>query len=240
MIKVTLCALACLATVSLNAAVLYAPTPIGSSARFSDYGSTDETGFRALDNFTLASGGRVERVSWSGFWLDQIQPAPAPAPDVDTWEIAFYADNAGAPGAQLWLESIAPVDVSSTFLGTGVFSVNGLYNVSFYNYSVDLPSFFNAAAGTQYWVSILAGADTFRPSFALRGATGGDDSSWQQVLGAGMSVVSGNAVARDRAIVLEGTVPEPGTWLITAAGLLALPAIRRARLRGKGPSEPRA
>ena len=88
--------------VDLGAAVLYAPTPIGSSPRTSDYGDVSQSGFRTFDNFSVNSNGYVETVSWRGFSLGNAeQPAAAPAPDANSWEIAFYGDNAGIPGTQL-------------------------------------------------------------------------------------------------------------------------------------------
>jgi hypothetical protein len=213
-----------------HAAVLYGPTQIGSSARVSDFGSGDQTGFRSFDNFTIAPGGNVERISWTGFWLDFSRPVPepAPAPDVLDWEIAFHGDSTGTPGTQLAFESLPAASVSATFLGTGTFTAGSTYNVSFYTYSVDLTTPFSASSATQYWVSVLSRSASYNPAFVLRGATGGDDSSYQQLLGSGLSIISANAVARDRAFLLEGTaVPEPGTTLLGAAGLLLLGLLRR-------------
>jgi len=220
-----------LAVGGANAAVLYEPTPIGSSARTAHYSTSDSTGFLPFDNFTLSLGESVLRATWRGFWIDfnnQV-PVPAPSPNVLTWQLGFYADNAGAPGTQLASSSLLAADVTETFQGTGVFNINGAFNVSFYEYSVDLPTAFVPSAAGQYWFSILSVAGASNPAFALRGATGGDDLSYQQQLGAGMSVVTGNPVARDRAIRLEGEVPEPGTIALAGMALLALPLLRRTR-----------
>jgi hypothetical protein len=215
---------------TLCADVLYNPTPLGSSARFSDYGSASSSGFRSLDNFTVAPGGTVEKVTWSGFWLDlagQV-PAPAPSPDVTSWEIAFYADNAGTPGTQLLLQSFPAADVTSIFNGFGVYNIGTAHNVAFYTYSVDLTSAFQAAAATQYWVAVLSRSTEYNPVFAVLGATGYDDASYQQQLGAGLAITSSGEVFRDRAITLEGTaVPEPGTLAIGATGVLLAPLLRR-------------
>jgi hypothetical protein len=218
---------------NLGADILYAPTQIGSSARVSDYGSADDVGFRSFDNFALGSSASVEKISWTGFWMDFGNPVPAaaPSPDVLSWDIAFHADNAGVPGPQLFLESFSAANVSSGFLGTGIFTAGSSYNVSFYQYSAELTAPFSVTPATQYWVSVLSRSDVYNPAFVLRGATGGDDSSYQQQLGAGLSVVAAGAVARDRAFVLEGTVvPEPSTVGIGAVGLLLLPILQR-RLR---------
>ena len=54
---------------TLGAAVLYEPTLIGSSVRTADYGTTQQSGFRAFDNFTILSGGIVEKVTWRGIYI---------------------------------------------------------------------------------------------------------------------------------------------------------------------------
>ena len=92
---------------------------------------------------------------------------------------------------------------------------------------MDLVNPFAAMPGTQYWFGLLGISDNTNPSFALLGATGGDDSSVQQTLGAGMSVVDTVVRARDRAITLEGTVPEPGTYALSVLGLGLLIARKR-------------
>jgi hypothetical protein len=150
-----------------------------------------------------------------------------------SWSIAFHASNGTTPGGELASETFAAAAVTSTFLGNFVFNVNGSFNVSLYEYSIDLNSPFLAVAGTEYWVSVLSLSDVYDPAFALLGATGGDDSSFQQTLGAGMSVTNTSTVFRDRAIFLDGTlrsVPEPAT-LPLALCALALLALRRTRGR---------
>lgn len=215
-------ALVLAAASNLQADVIYGPTISGSSPRISDYGLVTQTGFRTFDNFTPSFDATVETVTWYGFFLDLNSPDPAPAqlPDVSTWDIAFYSDNAGAPGSQLSLESIADGDVTSLFLGTGTFLFNGTYNINLYRYSATLTNPFSVVGGTDYWFSILSRSSSYYPAFTLFGATGGDGASYQQLLGSGMSIVSAGAVAADRAVVLEGTpVPEPSTMMLLATGI---------------------
>ena len=214
-----------------NAAVIYGPTQIGSSARTSDYGSAAQFGFRTFDNFATSINSTVETLTWFGFWADFDSPIPtaAPAPDVQNWEIAFYADNGGSPGTQLSFESFAAGAVTSTFLGNGLFTTNDTYNVAIYRYSVALTNPFSVSGGTDYWFSVMSRSSAYYPAFVLFGATGGDDASFQQTLGAGLSVLAENAVSRDRAVVLEGTVPEPPATILLAMAALLLPLSRRLR-----------
>lgn len=208
-----------LLTPAVPAAVLYHQTAIGVSPRTADYGTATQFGFRMYDDFTLGSGGVIDKVTWRGLYLGDIQPAPAPSEDVTSWRISFHADNSGMPGAELALAILAAADVTSTYQGTGVFS-NGqnVSNISYYQYSADLPAFY-AGPGTKYWIGFLGISENFSPFFALLGASGGDNSSVQEELGAGMAVTSTNVRAADRAFTLEGTVPEPSTYALLGLGL---------------------
>ena len=223
-------ALVLAAASNLQADVIYAPTPIGSSPRTSDYGSSGGSGFRTFDNFTPSVSANVETLSWRGLYFGDVIPAAAPSADVLNWEIAFYADSSGVPGSQLAFESFAAADVASNFVGTGVLNAGGSYNVSLYDYSVTLTNPFTVTGGTQYWFSVLSRSSSFNPTFALLGATGGDDLSYQQLLGSNLSVLSGTDVARDRAVILEGTpAPEPSTIVLLATAFGTLPLWRRYR-----------
>lgn len=220
---------ACLsvAAAGVSATVIYGTTAIGESPRTSDYGTASGSGWRTFDNFTFGSNASIERVSWRGLWFADLTPAPAPTPVVDTWEVAFYASTGGIPGAALWTQNISAASVAQTFRGNGVLSLgqNTNYNASYYDYVLDLPAIFNIAADTEYWISVTAVAANFNPAFAILGATGGDDSSYQQLLGANMSVSQTFVRARDRAFVIEGTVPEPGTLALGGIALAAMAGI---------------
>lgn len=208
----------------VQAALLYGTTAIGASPRTSDYGADTGFGWRAYDNFTVAGGGTVLRVTWSGLWFGDTLPAPAPDPDVLNWDIAFHASSGGAPGAQLSLQNYAAAQVGSTFLGNGVLTAGNQYNVSYYEYTIELTTPFVVQAGTEYWLSVMAHSDAFNPAFAWRAGVGGDDASYQEQLGPGMTVTDTFDRARDRHVRLEGdlaanAVPEPGSLLLALAAL---------------------
>lgn len=221
-----------------QAAVLYVQAPTLESARTSDFGSASNGGFRMFDDFTLSTSASIEQVTWRGLWIGSaVVPAPAPAPDALSWDIAFYEDNGGLPGAIRASQILTPGQVTLTSLGAGVFNISGVqFNVVVYDLSVVLPIPVNVAGGTRYWFSPLAHSENFSPFFAWLGSdlpsSVGDDRSIQQVLGAGMSVVSTSEILRDRTFRLEGTasVPEPALTILlgtAAAGFVA----RRRRAR---------
>ncbi|HYP08086.1 MAG TPA: PEP-CTERM sorting domain-containing protein [Bryobacteraceae bacterium] len=217
---------------ALSAAVLYQTSTGNSSLRNADYALSSQSGFRVFDDFTIASGGYIESITWRGMYYDDANPRPTAAPppveDVQSWQISILSDDAGQPGGQLLLLNLPAADVSSTFLGTGIFTAGDSFNASFYDYTATLPSSFLATPGTQYWFGLVGTTPDNDIRFTWRGATGGDNSSRQQTLGAGMSVLAVNSVSADRAFTLEGTVPEPSTYALL--GLSLALGIARKRL----------
>ena len=218
-----------------DAALLFSTTPNGNAAWGSDYGTVGGSGFRTYDNFLLNSGAYVDTVTWDFLYLDLNAPlpAPAPAPDVNQWVVAFYADNAGVPGAQLATHTFAAADVTASLVGTGTYGVGGnVYNINSYHYSIDLPAAFLAQQDTTYWLSVLALSNTYNPIAAWRGGNGGPaDTTYQEQLGPGMAVVGDFERGGDRAFSLAGRqAPEPSMLLLAAMGLGAA-VVRRRRNR---------
>jgi PEP-CTERM motif len=159
------------------------------------------------DNFTLGSAASVNLVTFVGSYV----PAQAP---IAGFTIQFYADSAGAPGASLY-SAFLPGTAGETFLGTDFFS-----NPE-YAYSALLPTAFNAAAGTQYWLSIVPDVG-LPPQWAWESGTGGDGASYQDFFGTLTPILV------DEAFTLQN-VPEPASLALFSTSLLGLYFVRRRK-----------
>jgi hypothetical protein len=93
-----------------------------------------------------------------------------------------------------------------------------------YLYSGTLPPF-AAAAGTEYWVSIVPDV-AFPPQWGWGTSSDADHYGWQCFLG------TCGPVSTDFAFALYGSSasPEPGTLVLMGSGLLGLAGIIRRKL----------
>jgi hypothetical protein len=198
---------AMMVSAAANAATLYDQPYDGSGTLFA---SQNDTGggngnFATLyDNFTLAGGGNITGVSFTGGYFN-----PGPPGNITAFTVSFYADNAGQPGGAVATASIG---------GNGGESCGGA--ICTYSLAVN----FAAAAGTQYWMSIVPD-EAFPPQGGWATATNGDGVSFQDFFGAR------SPLAADLAFTLTGdagAVPEPTTWALMLGGFgLAGAALRR-------------
>ena len=96
-----------MAVAPLSANVIYIQPYDGQGNAYAS--QNDTTGGLGLfatvyDNFTLAGGGTITDVAWTGSYFSGTRSAIA------QWTVNLYADNAGAPGTSLYVEA---------FTGTG-------------------------------------------------------------------------------------------------------------------------
>jgi len=157
-------------------------------------------GYQAADDFALASDTVVTDVHWWGV-LNQ---------GGEDFVFTFYADDNGAPGAEL-----------ATTGGTLSEVPDGGLNY----YSSDLATSFNAAAGSTYWLSIYNQASG--ASWAWQAATLFGDGSKQRSI----NNPAWNLDFGDLAFQLSGAdataVPEPASLTLLGFGLSCLAARRR-------------
>jgi hypothetical protein len=202
---------ACLITASAADAA-----PIFTQSGTPDTAFPSEREFDTLiaDDFTLPADEVIRSVSWLGSYAFD-----GSAPAVDGFQIRFYADAAGSPGALLQTFAVGDA-VARTAVGMlGPFIT--------YGYTADLGGGFGAAAGTAYWLMIAndTTGDNDNWYWAVQTGPGGnvqlsedDGGSWSTTL-----------VAAEASFILDNaSVPEPASFLLVGIGLAA--AARRKQL----------
>ena len=161
----------------------------------------------AYDNFQVSLNDQFTELDWVGSFFG----APGTG-NITAFTINFYADNAGTPGAQL----------SSTSVTNFSQAAMGVDNIGDPLFAYSTAINFNAAAGTQYWLSIVPD-QAFPPQWGWETGVGGDGAAYQCFLG------SCGPVGNDLAFTLTA-VPEPSSLLLLAGSLPAL-ALRLRRKR---------
>ena len=165
----------------------------------------------AYDNFTLGTNSAITDLSWTGSHNSGT---------VNGFTIGFWTSVGSQPGSLLQ-SYVIPNNASETFLGTfGGFPQ--------YTYSANLVPSFNAAAGTEYWLSIQA--DISGGDWGWAGGSGGDGISYQDE-----APSSRIRVHSDLAFTLNGTttngtgVPDSGNTALLLAGAVVALALFRCR-----------
>jgi hypothetical protein len=182
--------------------------------------------FQTYDNFTLAQSGVITSISWQGLYWDFTGPAGNPAaPNTTSFELDFYSNNAGQPGTLLssqTLNNVGSQFVAQAFFGPDNTGQNDLVNVL--NFNGDLANPFSAAAGQEFWVSIVSHSNSELPYWLWTSGTGGDGQSFQFDSFSG----TGRTANGDRAFTLVGA-PEPQSWALLAGGIPVLTGFLWAR-----------
>jgi PEP-CTERM motif-containing protein len=193
------------------------------SVGYTDEESAAGTGLQAFDNFSIAAGGAINQVSWVGLYTNQTLFLNEP-PNTTNWDLDFYANNSGVPGALLSDTNLATAGVSSQILGTGSF---GGATFTMYEFTANIPEF-DAVAGTTYWFSPFSHNPDESAKFIWVQGTAGDGSAYQRRMTLGS--VSGNFVLPIDLAFSMSNVPEPSTLLLVSAGFV-LAGLLRKRMR---------
>jgi hypothetical protein len=124
-------------------------------------------------------------VNWQGIYVDLDNPSGNPESlDTASFIITFYADADGQPGAAISSQTLPITNCNAVNLGDVNFTNNNTITsvqVPLYSYSVELPTPFAAAAGVQYWMSIVSNCTAQDPRWQWTSGTGGDNLCFQAV-----------------------------------------------------------
>jgi hypothetical protein len=195
------------------ASLVYAQNPDFNGA-FASQNDTNGLGNFATvyDNFTLGTATTLTQVQWVGSYFNPPQQG-----NITAWTLTFWSDNAGQPGSALATFNVSG-NANETFLQ------NDNVGDPTYLYSLDVN--FAAAAGTQYWLSVVPDLG-FPPQWGWETGTGGDGVAFQDFFG------SRSQLGSDVAFALFGntsTVPEPGSLMLLGTGILGLAGVIRRKL----------
>jgi hypothetical protein len=201
---------------NVQADILYQQDWDNYAGYTSDRGEDDQ---KVADNFFIAAGGSITEVIWTGGYIDKVLKK-------DKFVIRFYSDENGEPG-----DILAKYKIGNNALRTDTGETFAAYDdpIEAYAYQYILPTPFNAAPGTTYWISILNGkkenwswADAEMGNPNLVAFRDGNNEPW--------SIYSYDERSVNRAFELDGScsqVPEPATLLFLGSGIVGLIGLRK-------------
>ena len=170
------------------------------------------------DDFSVNISDAVTEVRWVGGYYN-----PPSQGQITGWNIAFYADNDGQPGATLSLTHVG---------GTGNETLLGVFGASIPMYSYDVSGLNFAgcskAAQIKCWMSLVPDL-AYPPQWLWASGTGGDSVSYQDFFG------DRSSQNMDMAFELLGDpapTPEPGSLALLGTGVVSAFGFVRSKLRG--------
>jgi PEP-CTERM motif len=201
---------------TLQAGVLYNQPFDGTGDWYASQNDTNPGGFgnfaTVYDNFTLAGGGNITGVQFTGAYAN-----PPTQGTITAWTLDFYNDSAGSPGS---------IIATGTFSGTGNETLLGTFaGYPTYTYELDFGAY-GVGPGT-YWLSVVPDLG-FPPQWGWSTGTGGDGVMYQNFFG----VLS--TYKNDMAFTILGTtsgVPEPASMALAGLGFGLLLMARSWRKR---------
>lgn len=211
-----------------NGTVLYDNTTSTDNYQANGWAVDATNGFSIADPFSLSSAGTLQSMN---LWLWE-KPTDPTTDDLESlsWSIV---DNSGAGGNPF----LGTTLFSGTDKGTGTYVETNTFGYSIFEESFNTGSL-ALNAGTTYWL-ILTNSTTASGNPVLWDQSDGPSSpTWESQLGnvtptcAAQYFGQGADTCSESFQLSDAAVPEPGTVLLTAFGLIGLGLVRSRRVRG--------
>lgn len=175
------------------------------------------------DNFTLASSTAISAVHWRGAY--EYHPSGAGQSPVYDFEVSIYRSIGGNSQPDMG----AGGRLAQYFVGgnAGEVAAGSFGGVLMFDYAFVLPSPFQAAGGTTYWVQIEASQGLASPSYApdwgLAVGTGGNNSHFRFTTGGTFQTLAGDLAfsllaGAGPTVTINASESPAGSGTITGAG----------------------
>jgi len=189
------------------------------------------------DDFTLVSNTAISEVHWRGGY--ELHPSGSGQSTVSGFDVSIYRSIGGNSQPDLGAGGLLVHYFVSGNAGETAAGTFG--GVHLYDYAFTLPSPFQAAGGTVYWVQIVgsqgAAAPSFAPDWGLAVGTGGNNSHFRRITGGTSQIISNDlafsllasgsptvTIIASESPVGSGTITGAGSYPVgSTASLMATP-----------------
>lgn len=194
--RICLISLLSILTAGVQASIAFQqpPNPAGGQYKSAWYPPDGLDGDEyTYDSFSLSSNTPITEIHWRGAYTNYLQGAGR-APVFD-FTISIYRSTAGGTQPDLG----AGGRLAEYFVGgnAGETPVGTFGGVIMYDYAFVVPTPFQAAAATNYWMQIEASQGLtpvyyWPPDWSLAAATGGNNSHFRRITGGPYQAISGD------------------------------------------------
>lgn len=207
----TLLILATLSTASALAGTVLYNQPINQCCGDGGPYSNDPNQLVA-DLFNLSTGGVINQAVWYGAAYNGLA--------FGTFNVEFYDGTGGTPGAQLYLFTAAP-----TIVDTGL---QDPYGLTLYQFTLNIPAF-TALPGVNYFFS-ASDSGPFNFVWENSNLSSGGFFSDNGKFGPWTPLNGARASQAFTLLNVNGTTPEPGTFVLLGSSLLVVAGALRRKI----------